>query len=196
MESLLRIGFFVVALSMMVVRTRWARRAQVMEPGARDVGEGAWVLPLRVLFLPVWVGTLGLYLFRPEVLAPVTLTVPMALRVLGLAVAAAGVGLLAWVHQSLGVWFSHRLRIREGHALIMVGPYKTVRHPMYTAFLMISGGLFLSSALLPIGVVVLGGVIAVVWFRTPREERMLTEAFGDEYRRYVARTGALLPKLG
>ena len=195
METLLRIGFFVVALSMMVVRMSWARRAKVMEPGARDVGEGAWVLPLRALFLPVWGGTLGLYLFRPELLAPVTLTVPLALRWAGLAVAAAGVGLLAWVHQSLGVWFSHRLRIREGHALIMVGPYKTVRHPMYTAFLMISGGLFLASALLPIGVVVLGGVIAVVWFRTPKEERMLTEAFGDEYRRYVARTGALFPKL-
>ena len=80
METLLRIGFFVVALSMMVVRVSLARRAKVMEPGARDVGEGAWVLPLRALFLPVWGGTLGLYLFRPELLAPVTLTVPLALR--------------------------------------------------------------------------------------------------------------------
>lgn len=195
METLLRIGFFVVALAMMVVRVRWAQRAEVMAPGVKDVGEGAWLLPIRVLFLPVWLGTLGLYLLRPELLAPVTLTLPVGLRWVGLAVAAAGVGLLAWVHQSLGVWFSHRLRIREGHALIMVGPYKTVRHPMYTAFLMISGGLFLASALLPIGVVVLGGVIAVIWSRTPREEQLLTEAFGDEYRRYVARTGALFPKL-
>lgn len=194
MEILLRVGFFVVALAMIVVRVTWARRARVLDPGVKDVDEGAWLLPIRALFLPVWIGTLGLYLLRPEALAPVTLTLPMGLRLGGLVVAAAGVALLAWVHQSLGVWFSHRLRIREGHALIMIGPYQRVRHPMYTAFLMISGGLFLSSALLPIGVVVLGGVIAVVWSRTPREERMLTEAFGDEYRRYAARTGALLPR--
>lgn len=196
METLLRIGFFLIALSMMVVRVRWARRARVMEPGVRDVEEGAWLSPIRALFLPVWIGTLGLYLLRPELLAPVTLTVPMGLRWAGLAVAAGGVALLTWVHQTLGVWFSHRLRIREGHTLIQVGPYAYVRHPMYTAFLLISGGLFVSSALLPIGVVVLGGVIAVVWSRTPREERMLMEAFGEEYRSYAARTGALLPKLG
>jgi protein-S-isoprenylcysteine O-methyltransferase Ste14 len=195
MDMLLRVGFFVVALAMMAVRFTWARRAEVMAPGVKDVDEGAWLLPIRALFVPIWLGVLGLYLLRPETLAPVTLALPMGLRLGGLVVAAAGVALLAWVHQTLGVWFSHRLRIREGHALIMTGPYKAVRHPMYTAFLMISGGLFLSSALLPIGVVVFGGVIAVVWSRTPREERMLMEAFGEEYRRYAARSGMLFPRL-
>jgi protein-S-isoprenylcysteine O-methyltransferase Ste14 len=35
---------------------------------------------------------------------------------------------------------------------------------------------------------------AIVMFRTPREEAMLTDAFGDAYRAYMARTGRLLPR--
>lgn len=99
------------------------------------------------------------------------------------------------VHHFLGKNFSSELRIRPDHELVTEGPYRYVRHPMYTSFFVMMTGLFLLSGNWLICGSALLVLIFVMVVRTPREERMMEGRFGDAYRHYMARTGRYLPKL-
>jgi protein-S-isoprenylcysteine O-methyltransferase Ste14 len=94
----------------------------------------------------------------------------------------------------LGKQWSLEARLTEGHQLITDGPYGLVRHPIYTGLLgmLIATGLALS---LPsvIVVAVLIYLAATLW-RTRMEERLLREAFPEEYAAYAARVPALIPQ--
>ncbi|WP_028748717.1 protein-S-isoprenylcysteine O-methyltransferase [Rhizobium mesoamericanum] len=96
-------------------------------------------------------------------------------------------------HKALGRNWSISLQIREKHELISHGPYALVRHPMYTSFLLMALG---QAFLLANWVVGLAGVIgfAVLFFlRVDKEERMMLEIFGPEYRAYMDRTKRIIP---
>jgi protein-S-isoprenylcysteine O-methyltransferase Ste14 len=79
-------------------------------------------------------------------------------------------------------------------ALVKDGPYTTVRHPIYLAFLLMQISVLLLTANWLIGFCGLAIILAVIAIRVPEEEKLLTEQFGDEYGEYRKRTGALLPK--
>jgi len=114
---------------------------------------------------------------------------------LGAAVFAASLGLFYRTHKELGRQWSVTLEIRDQHTLVTDGIYRHVRHPMYAAFWLWA----LAQALLlpnwiagPAGLVGFG---TLFFLRVGREERLMEETFGDEYRQYVARTGRILPRL-
>jgi protein-S-isoprenylcysteine O-methyltransferase Ste14 len=119
---------------------------------------------------------------------------PDALRWLGAPFGIAGVALLAATHRALGRNWSGVLEIAEKHALIVSGPYRRVRHPMYTAFFCIAIANALLCANLIVAIVGLAAVAMMYVARVTDEEAMLIEQFGDEYRRYMQRTGRLVPK--
>lgn len=148
----------------------------------------------RTLAIASFTG-LVLYVGDPRSMAWSQLSAPTWMRLLGAPISATGVSLLWWVLSTLGRNFSMSLTT-EGHTLVTQGPYRWVRHPMYTAFVLIFGGLFLLTANCFIGASAGFLYGAAMLIRTPREERLLIEAFGDEYRRYMERTGRFLPKLG
>lgn len=96
-------------------------------------------------------------------------------------------------HKALGRNWSITLQICEKHELISHGPYALVRHPMYTSFLLMALG---QAFLLANWVVGLAGVIgfAILFFlRVDKEERMMLEIFGPEYRAYMDRTKRIIP---
>jgi len=64
----------------------------------------------------------------------------------GLGMALAGFALLRWSHQALGKNWSDRPRITQGQQLVSEGPYRRIRHPIYTAFLLILGSSLFVSA--------------------------------------------------
>ncbi len=102
--------------------------------------------------------------------------------------------MLAWVHKTLGLNFSSTLRIRKYQTLVTCGPYRWIRHPMYTAvFLSVIGLCMITSNWLTL-IFSLPMMAPALANRMTREEKMLIEKFGDEYRRYMGRTGRLLPK--
>src|SRR5262245_44839348 len=85
--------------------------------------------------------------YVPSVLLPVEWLLPPALialrvgeieagwlpvRVVGLAVGLAGAVLLVWASVLLGRLMIHEAAVREGHALIESGPFRFVRHPVYS----------------------------------------------------------------
>jgi protein-S-isoprenylcysteine O-methyltransferase Ste14 len=97
-----------------------------------------------------------------------------------------------WV---LGKNFSPVLHVREEHTLVTEGPYRWVRHPMYTTMFVFGGGLLLLTANWIIGGPMLVAAVAVVLLRVDREEAVMIEQFGDEYREYMEHTGRFLPRL-
>ncbi len=100
-----------------------------------------------------------------------------------------------WTHQTLGKNFSSILTIKKDHKLIIEGPYKYVRHPMYTSiFLMILGFFFLTSNIL-VGILPFLSFCYLYFSRVKNEEKMLTEIFKKDYIKYSSITGRLIPKL-
>jgi protein-S-isoprenylcysteine O-methyltransferase Ste14 len=114
----------------------------------------------------------------------------------GAAVFAAALVLFWRSHADLGTNWSPTLEVRRGHALVTAGVYRRVRHPMYAAIWL--WGLA-QAVLLPnwlAGPSTLWAFLPMYLLRVPREERMMLDTFGDEYRAYAARTGRVVPKFG
>ncbi len=135
------------------------------------------------------------YVAAPERMAWSRLDLPASIRLCGAPVSAAGIALLGWVLATLGRNFSISLAV-EGHTLVTDGPYRRVRHPMYTAFATTFVGFFLLSASWFVGVASALGYGAAMGIRTRREEHTLIDAFGDRYRDYMRQTGRFLPRRG
>lgn len=120
---------------------------------------------------------------------------PPWLRWTGAVVTACGSALVAWTHRTLGRNWSGVLEIHTDHTLVTEGPYRHVRHPMYSAFFLSGIGLLLLTANALVGVVNLGAILVMYLLRAPAEEAMMVDHFGDEYRAYMQRTGRLVPRL-
>lgn len=107
----------------------------------------------------------------------------------------AGLALRTWAIAALGRWFTLRVGVESGQRLVQEGPYRLVRHPSYAGALL---ALVASAILLRAWVAAaLGAVALYAAFRRRirHEERVLAGNLPD-YRAYVARTGALLPRFG
>ncbi len=116
------------------------------------------------------------------------------IRAVGLLLTMAGLGIAVWARVHLGQFWSARVTLKEGHELIQSGPYSLVRHPIYSGILIAVFGtaLFIGEwrALLGVFLIWLGHTQ-----KARREEKLLSEQFGEVFARYRQRTGALLPRL-
>lgn len=113
----------------------------------------------------------------------------------GAIVTAAALLLFYLTHRALGRNWSVSLDLRESHELITDGIYTYLRHPMYSAFWLwaIAQALLLPNWIAgPAGLVGFG---TLYFFRVGEEEKLMSEAFGSEYRDYINRTGRVFPRL-
>jgi protein-S-isoprenylcysteine O-methyltransferase Ste14 len=153
-----------------------------------------WAIPARIfLGLPFMVG-LVLYIFHPQALRRTNFPISDFWRWAGAIIFALASALMIWVHVTLGKNFSSELRIRSDQELVTWGPYRHVRHPMYTAFFLLMIGMGFLSANWLIGAGGLG-VVVIIPLRLHKEEEMMARAFGERYRQYAAVTGRFLPRL-
>lgn len=112
---------------------------------------------------------------------------------LGTAVVAAGLAFSLWARAHLGRNWSGIVTLKEDHALVRSGPYRTIRHPIYTGLLFAVIGTAVAIGEWR-GVLAAGcALIAILW-KIRVEERHMREAF-PEYEEYRARTAALVPLL-
>jgi|SRR3974390_457008 len=112
---------------------------------------------------------------------------------LGLVPLCASLWLFRRSHVDLGRNWSISLEIRQHHTLVKTGVYRLIRHPMYTSFFLLGLAQML---LLPNWLAGSSGLIGVTIlfvFRVRREERMMLQMIGDEYRAYMATTKRLIP---
>ena len=119
---------------------------------------------------------------------------PEWVRWVGVTAMLACVPLSHWTYTTLGVHFSKKLELRGDHQLVNTGPYRYVRHPMYSTLFLCAGATCLISASLLVVLTTLP-VAIVFLLRVRKEEGLLLGRFGDIYREYQGRTGALVPKL-
>ena len=103
-----------------------------------------------------------------------------------------GLMILVWARATLAGNWSADVVLKENHELIERGPYRYVRHPIYTGIIFMGlGGVLLSGT--RFAVAVLACVLVLLWLKLSREERLLTVHFPDEYPRYKSRVKALIP---
>lgn len=112
----------------------------------------------------------------------------------GFAIQVAGFALAVWARRHLGRNWSGEITAKAGHVLVRTGPYRRVRHPIYSAMLR----MFLGTALVSGEVHALLGLIimSVAYYRKIRlEEAHLRTTFGSEYETYQRESSALIPGL-
>jgi protein-S-isoprenylcysteine O-methyltransferase Ste14 len=113
------------------------------------------------------------------------------LPALGAVLTVAGLGLAVWARRHLGREWSGLVTLKEGHRLIRTGPYRTVRHPIYSGLLLAVFGTALAIGQWR-------GVIAVVCNligllrKVQVEETLMVRTF-PEYQEYRQRTAAPIP---
>ena len=100
-----------------------------------------------------------------------------------------------WLFSSIGSGITPTSATRKQHTLVTSGPYRWVRHPLYTA----GSALFIAFGMMADNWFI--GLLGILTFilmaiRAPKEEANLIEKFGDEYREYMRTTGRFLPYLG
>jgi protein-S-isoprenylcysteine O-methyltransferase Ste14 len=170
-------------------------RSQARRSGEKisSLEEGPIILNLRRVFgLVLWLSIFA-YLINPRWMAWASLPLPAWARWSGAALMALCVPLVYWVFSSLGKNVTPTVAIRSQHSLVTSGPYRWVRHPLYSVGFVAFIGFSLLAANWFIFAMLLLALV-VLMKRTPIEERRLIERFGDAYRDYMQRTGRYLPR--
>jgi protein-S-isoprenylcysteine O-methyltransferase Ste14 len=156
--------------------------------------EGSLFSTLRSLFgMALWLSAL-IYLINPRWMAWSQVVLPGWSRWLGAGIILICLPLEYWLFSSLGKNVTHTVAIRKEHTLVKEGPYRWVRHPLYSVGLMLFIGFSLLAANWFIALMMLS-IFPFLVLRTPLEERRLIERFGDEYREYMRTTGRFFPRL-
>jgi protein-S-isoprenylcysteine O-methyltransferase Ste14 len=112
---------------------------------------------------------------------------------IGLLLAIAALTMFRVTHKALGRNWSVSLDVRENHELVSVGIYRQLRHPMYTAFWLWA---IAQALLLPNWFAGFAGLVGfgILFFgRIAKEEALMLERFGEEYREYKSRTYRVIP---
>jgi protein-S-isoprenylcysteine O-methyltransferase Ste14 len=161
---------------------------------SRKVDGTAFMTIIRIGGLVLWLSPL-IYLINPIWMAWSKIGLPDWVRWLGV-----GIGILCtlgiyWLFSSIGSGITPTSATRKEHKLVTSGPYRWVRHPLYT----VGSSLFIAFGMMADNwFIAVLGILAFIAMaiRTPKEEANLIERFGDEYREYMKRTGRFFPKFG
>ena len=117
-------------------------------------------------------------------------TIPVYLA--GVIVMLFGLALAIWARKTLGRNWSANVQIKQQHELVTNAPYRYIRHPIYTAIILLFAG----------NAIVVGdvrGIIAIAivtlsfWLKYRQEERFMHAEFGERYDEYKRKTAPLFP---
>ncbi len=194
-EIVFRVLFAVVVIGNVGTSGYFRRRAREVEEIPRSA-ESAGLRWARVVFtLPLLFGLLA-YLAYPRAIEWSRFPLADSWRFLGAVLGVSLVPWMVWVFRTLGSNVSETVLTKENHRLVVEGPYRWIRHPIYTTGI----AMIVSFALISANVLFLAiAGVAVLLFRfgiIPREEQALIDRFGEQYESYRSGTGALLPRLG
>lgn len=186
------IAIFVGIFSISGYFRRRARRSGEAIPRAR---EGKLSLLLRIVIAAPLYLSFFAYMVNPDWMAWSSLPLPSWLRWLGAVVGFGMLPVLYWVVSSIGSNISETFLTKENHVLVTHGPYRWVRHPLYSVATIGFISLSILAAnwfMMATAIVIVIGISLLV---IPREEGELIKKFGTGYRDYMQRTGRLAPRL-
>lgn len=187
-----RLAWFAAALVQMMIRWPHVQRNRANVITERRVGAGEqwsmFVLFLTMLCIPM------ASLATPW-LEPFDYALPIGWSVFGVLLMVLSLWLFHRTHAELGRNWSPSLEVRQGHQLVASGIYAHIRHPMYSSVWLFA----LAQPMLMhnwiAGVLALPGFALLYGLRVGAEERLMLQAFGDDYRAYMWRSGRLWPKM-
>ena len=113
-------------------------------------------------------------------------------RAAGIIVCAAGVAFAIWARHELGTNWSGNPTIKQGHELVVKGPYRLIRHPIYTGILIAIIGTGIGSGQVK-QLFILGFAAGALWAKLRIEESLMLRQFPESYPGYKSRTKALIP---
>ena len=184
-------GFGAVIATGAALSRRYGRPGS---PVPRSADGRLMATTLAVGGMVLWGGLLA-YVAWPPALAWSSMGLSTAARWTGLPLFLAGAGVAMWARFTLGRASTVTSVPAPDSELVTHGPYRVLRHPIYTGgMLMVAGAAALSDS----GFILFVGLalLAVLDVRTRREERLLLDRYGDAYARHMARTHRWLPRLG
>lgn len=148
---------------------------------------------LRISGMCVWIVTLA-YLISPTSVQSTKFPIHSSVRWCGCVLGLFSSLLMYWTMSSLGKNLTDTVVTRADATLVTHGPYRWVRHPFYVtgALLMVSVTFLTANWLIGLGSLL---VLALLAVRTPKEEQMLVERFGQQYKTYMAATGRFFPRM-
>jgi len=113
---------------------------------------------------------------------------------IGVALTAGGLLFAVWARRILGANWSGTVTVKEAHELIRHGPYRLIRHPIYTGILVAFLGSGLAGGQVRGAIAFLIALIAL-FLKSRLEERFMLEEFGERYAAYRRESWALVPYL-
>ena len=194
-ENIFRIFAAIILFTGIGISSYFRRKAD-RESGeriSRKADGTALMTIIRIGGLVLWLSPL-VYLINPAWMAWSKIGLPEGVRWLGVVIGVLCVLGIYWLFSSIGSGITPTSATRKEHKLVTSGPYRWVRHPLYT----VGSSLFIAFGMMAdnwfIAALGLLAFIAMA-IRTPKEEANLIAKFGDEYREYMKHTGRFLPKL-
>jgi len=187
----LTVVFFVTAMSISIYfRSRAARRNS---NAFREGASSPPMIAMRLTFVLGMLGFLIMYAVKPDWTLWASMDLTDVVRVSGGLLVLATIPCFIWLFHHLGKNVTPTANTRNEHSLVVSGPYRWVRHPMYTAGIAfwIGMSVFTAKWFLLVFVAAAFGFLAL---RTPREEANLLERFGEVYLDYQSCTGRYFPK--
>lgn len=190
-----QITIFTTFIGIATIRIYFIQLSKSYNEPAISVSEGYLIGYLRIItsnFLALLV--IG-YIIYPNFFRSVSIRFPNLIKLLSSLVQLLMVILLWWIHNHLGENFSRTLHIHLNHEFVAQGPYKYVRHPMYSVIFTYILTLFLITGIILILPIIIGYFLTIMIIRTNKEEEMLIEEFGETYIFYMQGTRKFIPKL-
>ena len=163
----------------------WRTRSPVKRRASRST-----FLLYGVVWVVIWIAAMNLFL--PDFLAERIVPAGIGFTLIGLLIALAGIAFAVWARVHLGKNWSGMPTIREQHSLTRTGPYRYVRHPIYSGIT-----LGLLGTAIGLGYVIVFSCVILIFIlfviKSHVEEKFLTDEFGEEYARYRREVKALIP---
>ena len=181
----LAIPFWLVFFFAFVGEGQVIRKAIPDASSAQDAGS------FRVLMIGSPIATL--VAVAAAFLPWLNMAFPVAAMVVGTAMLLAGGVLRRYCFKALGKFFTGTVAVSADQQVIQTGPYRLIRHPSYTAALLMFTGIGIAlGSWISIAVLFLAHC-ALYGIRVSVEERALLETLGEPYRDYMSRTKRFIP---
>ena len=195
-ELLFRLALLILLVSFVLHRGYTSRKNS---PSANSIvkkrDESGIANRITTLLSLIALVSSAIYIFIPSWISWATLSMPNWLRWIGIPIAVLGFLLIESAQRALGSNWSDTPVLTKEQTLSIDGPYKKMRHPIYTAFVLIlSAPLLLSANWLP-GLSWILSTLLDVNSRAAYEEGILLERFGEEYKNYLKSSGRFLPRI-
>jgi protein-S-isoprenylcysteine O-methyltransferase Ste14 len=191
---------FWVELALIIIFNRALPALQAKRYGVRlspdreaIENEGKGFFAFRVISGILLAAVLVIYSFFPGINLRFQFPLPVGWRWIGVILSVVCLFLWTYSQEILARNWSGNLRIQNEHQLVTSGPYRVMRHPIYTTMILWSVEIALLTAN---AFFVFFAILVIVWTppRISKEEKMMVDHFGDAYLAYMKSTGRYFPK--